>query len=120
MAKRAVTFSDDDYTFAKCDNFDNALDVLHDGFNVQCLPILIGMAGVKVKAKSKLSYVHANGYHAVFASKTVFDNYGSPDELNFANWKRHLGKNPILDIESINFILVDRIQEEKLQKLFTF
>ena len=107
MAKRAVKFSGDDYSFSNCTDFDEALAVFHNGFTVTYLPALLGLGQVKVKHKRELSYIFANGYHAVFASKKVFDNYGSPDELTLKNWLPHLGKNPIRDIESVNFKLID-------------
>jgi len=110
MAKRAVTFCISNTTFGLCTNLDSALMFLHGetgGVDARRLPILLGLARVKVRHKKELSYIYENGYHAVFASKKVWDNYGSPDRLSLRYWRIHIEPNPIKDLESINFKLVD-------------
>ncbi len=113
MAKRAVSFSKTNSTYRLCTNFDNSLIFLHGetgGVDARELPILLGLALVNVKHKKEISYIYENGYHAVFATKKVFDDYGSPHRLSLRYWRKHIGRNPVKDLESINFKLVDIIK----------
>ena len=108
MVRRAVGFKDNvnKDTFASCTSFNTSLFFLHGetgGVDAMTLPQLLGLKYENVKPKRNLAYIHENGYHAVFASQRIFDDFGVPSKLNIFHFKSHLGINPKLDLESINF-----------------
>lgn len=108
MVKRAVGF--DKITFASCTDFNKSLMFLHGetgGVDARKLPQLLGLKCMSVAPKRNFAYVHENGYHAVFASQRLFDNFGTPYKLNLMHFRSHFGLNPIMDLESINFIVID-------------
>lgn len=89
MVKRAI--NNPNKVFKSCTNFDNALIFLHGengGIDATNLPALIGVTYKFVDNYQELSYVYGNFYHAAFASKDVFDDYGEAHPFN-NYWNKH-------------------------------
>lgn len=94
--------------FAACTDYQSALRTLHHGINAINLPTLLGVKSLNVRHASQVSYVYGTGYHAVFASINIFDDYGRRRRINILNWRAHIGINPITNLTFTNFMLVDQ------------
>ncbi|WP_091170491.1 hypothetical protein [Mucilaginibacter gossypii] len=106
LGKRAVHNSNS--VFAACTDYKSALRTLHHGINAINLPPLLGVNFRNVQHATQVSYVYGTGYHAVFASINIFDDYGQRRRINIINWRHHIGINPITNLTFTNFILIDQ------------
>ncbi|WP_162601247.1 hypothetical protein [Occallatibacter savannae] len=103
LAKRVADDKDNDLG----GDIKGGVGMLNGGYNVFATPDLLGLAYRKIRMGGSVSYMHANGYHAVFASDDFWDDYGKSNEENMRFMTGHNGGNIFKDLENINLILVD-------------
>jgi len=84
----------------------DGINQLNGGDDARNVGRLLGLKEVKVHEGNEVSYIHANGYNAVFATGATWDDYGWPSPLE-RTLTGHNGLNPIKDLRHYDFKLLD-------------